>query len=485
MADFLRRRPGTILFLIGLYYVLAIALRVLRSPAVNTDEAEQAFLSQFLSVGYGAQPPLYNWVQYAISQVMGASVLSLSVTKNLLLFLFVVCYGLAARVALRDRSLASIAMLGPLTLSPVFLLAQNDLSHTVAALFCVSLFLWGLCLCLTAPSLGAYLLTGFAAGLGCIAKYNFAFVPAAALIAMAIDPAFRPRLLDRRILAALLAGVAIAIPHALWMPFHLDALTGNTLAEMREGTSKATLPIVFHGALSFTGASLQAIAPPLIFFALIFWGQWKAIAVASSPMSRLVGRTIALCFLIVFLVMLATKASHMREKWLVLYTALMPLWLALKVSAAGIDAGQRLGRATTLILTTVMLGLTIIQVRVPLAASKGRFGELHEPWADFAQRMREHGTPATILCGDLQAAGNMKVQFPDAMVYDLGHRKMFAPPASLTSPIAVVAAGAMLDDATAMAALTAIAAPEPLQRLDLPFPGKGGKTYPFAFAFRQ
>lgn len=43
--------------------------------------------TQQLSMGYGSQPPLYTWLQWLVNQVVGPSVLSLSVLKHSLLAL--------------------------------------------------------------------------------------------------------------------------------------------------------------------------------------------------------------------------------------------------------------------------------------------------------------------------------------------------------------------------------------------------------------
>src|SRR5687768_13321807 len=95
ISDALARRPELVLWLIAAYYVLAIALRVLRSEALESDEAEQLVQSQFFLMGYGRQPPFYNWLQYGVIQLTGPSIFALSLVKNLLLFLCCAIYGLA------------------------------------------------------------------------------------------------------------------------------------------------------------------------------------------------------------------------------------------------------------------------------------------------------------------------------------------------------------------------------------------------------
>ena len=71
--------------LLLLYFGAHIVSRTLVSDALELDEAEQALWTQQLAAGYGTQPPLYTWLQWAVFQVAGVSVLSLSLLKNTLL----------------------------------------------------------------------------------------------------------------------------------------------------------------------------------------------------------------------------------------------------------------------------------------------------------------------------------------------------------------------------------------------------------------
>ena len=60
-----------------------VAMRLLASPALKWDEAEQILWTQELALGYGPQPPLYTWLQWAMNQVFGPSVLALSLLTTL------------------------------------------------------------------------------------------------------------------------------------------------------------------------------------------------------------------------------------------------------------------------------------------------------------------------------------------------------------------------------------------------------------------
>lgn len=415
----LARKPEIVFHVIAAYCLISIVFRILRQPSLEADEAEQAFLSQYLLIGYGNQPPFYNWLQYLVSEAFGMSIATLSLVKNGLLFLCCLFYGLAARTILADRALSMIAMLGVLTLPPIFFLAQRDLSHTIAALFTVSLFLYAFLNTLKRPSLGWYLATGFAVGVGILSKYNFVIVPTAAVIAILPDTELRRRIFDWRVLAAIAVAALIVAPHAWWVLDNLGSATGDTINEMKEGAENVVLPLWLHGTLFLLLAILKGIAPPLAVFAIVFHRDLKVIARAESRWTRVMGRMILACFAIVAIITVAMSASAIREKWLALFIVLLPLYLAAKVEAAGVDTAPKLPRFLTIVAVLAVGSVLLLFIRVTVAGMIGQYSFAHTPYKAFAKTVvEEHGAiPASIITDDRVLAGNLKIQLPEADIY--------------------------------------------------------------------
>ncbi|MCA1489746.1 ArnT family glycosyltransferase [Sinorhizobium alkalisoli] len=418
MLDIVERRPNAVIVALAGYFLLCIALRLAISSSLEIDESEQAFLSQFLQLGYGPQAPFYNWLQYGLSQAMGPSLATMTVLKNGLLFLCCLFYGLAARLVLQDRRLAAMAMLGVLSLPPVFLLAQRDLSHTVAALFAVSLFLYGFLRTLTRPSLAAYLLTGLAVGIGAISKYNFVLVPTAAIIAILPERELRARVFDWRIVAAIAVAALIALPHGIWILQNLDAASAGTLNEMKEREAEGRLLQALHGVSALVSAVIGGSFVTVILFGLVVRGKVLLVWRAESLWTRVIGRTIALSFLAVLLIVLGVAATHIREKWLVLYLLLLPLYLCLKIEAAKIDPMPGFKLFASLIATIVFGALVVVSGRAVVRPWFGDYSRLNIPYASFAEAIEtsKGQQPAFVLTDDKQAAGNFRTQFANATV---------------------------------------------------------------------
>lgn len=94
------------------------------------DESEQILWAQSLALGYGPQPPLYTWMQWAICQVPGLSALALAVLKHLLIGLTYCLAWLAGRQLLNEKGAWWVA--GGLLLMPPFGWDSTELKSLVA-----------------------------------------------------------------------------------------------------------------------------------------------------------------------------------------------------------------------------------------------------------------------------------------------------------------------------------------------------------------
>lgn len=415
MRHYVIRRPNIVFLLIAAYFLFSFLMRLVRPHALEFDDAEQALLSQFVLSGYGTQPPFYNWLQFGLTDVLGLSLASMTLLKSLLLLLTCVLFGLTGRLIIRNPTLSVMPMLGILTLPPIFLLSQRDLSHTVAALLAVALFLYGFFLTLRKPTVLSYVLTGIAVGIGLISKYNFVILPVAAILAVLPEADFRNRIFDKRVLIAVLVAIAIVMPHTIWLLQNLDRASGGTLSEMKEGGSDGGwMASAITGTLSLLAAAARGSALPLIAFGAIFYRDLSAAARSGTPWSRIVGRMLLLCLVCVFLVVVGLGATQIREKWLILFMVLLPLYLSLKLDAADVEPGERLW-PLVLVSGTLTVGVVVMLTATSLLGPLiGSVSNLHIPYARFADEVvaQKGMPPATILVTDRLLGGNLHMQFP-------------------------------------------------------------------------
>lgn len=412
MIERLARQPATLYLLLAAYFALNAALRLASPASLELDEGQQLYFTQWFSLGYGPQPPLYNWLQYAAVQVFGNSVAALTLLKNAMLFLSFALLGLTARSVLRNPALAVMATLGLFTMPQISYEAQRDLTHTVALLFSACLFLYALVRAIERPTLFNYALTGLAIGLGMLSKYNFILLPAAAFLALASDRDLRARLLDPRLLATAVIAAAVFAPHGWWLVGHMAEATQSTLGKM-EG-DVAGLAGRLKGAVSLLGAIAVISLPPLAVFLLAFGGGVRRSWSAQSRWTRLFGRILVAATVLLFLVVLSGAATQIKSRWLVALFFLLPLYLAAKVEALGEAAPPGALRRFAIPVIAVMVLVPLTLFGRPWLAAFGQYGKQNVPYGPAIEAILRSGadTPSLILAADQQLAGNARLNAP-------------------------------------------------------------------------
>lgn len=492
MRKALSRNPDMVLVLIAGYFLLAVAARLLRSPALEVDETQQAIYSQFLLMGYGSQPPFYSWLQYALNGILGPSIAALSLLKNGLMFICCLYFWSAARLLLREKALANIATLGIITLPTVFVMVQRDLTHTALAFAAVSLFTYALFKTLKTPSAWGYALTGFAIGLGFLSKYNVIVIPLTTIAALALEKDFRQRLLDWRMLLTIAVAVAVVTPHLLWVLDNMELATRQTTGEMREGSEN----VGFHalaGSLDLLLAFVKGVALTTVIYAVLFFKDLKSIVRASDQSTRIVGRIILISFIFVLLIVWGMGATQMRQKWIAVYLLLWPLYLALKVQAAGVLAERKLPSMLTLTAVLSLGFVVVLLARGLVAPHFERYSLVHIPYDKFGEAVRKDGQtePRYVIASDVLVGGNLKMQFPNATVFS-GNKDIEKLPAEWPVGAVVLLAGTNddgvlpQDSAAALAKLaerSSLPAPAEIRHVEVSYNGKGDKRHAFYYAW--
>jgi 4-amino-4-deoxy-L-arabinose transferase-like glycosyltransferase len=411
------RRPHLILAVLGTYFLLHLIVRLSIPNALELDEAEQMLLSQWFAFGYNSQPPFYNWVQYGVTSLLGVSLFSLSLLKCSMLFLSYTFYWLTARLTLKNSSLVVVATLGLLTVPQIVFEAQRDLTHSVATIFAGSLFLYGFFRTLKTPSAISYAIVGIATGIGMISKYNFALLPAAALVAALIDTDFRKRIFDWRLALTIVLSIAIVLPHALWFLQHFDLAVDRTLHKMT-GAGEGFLSQVSTGFFRFISAMVGIAGVSVVIFLALFAKSLRAMWRASSRWTRIAGRILLIEIGAIALMILLAGVDNVADRWLTPLFLILPLYICMKADSAEVDAGAPLRKS--LAVGGVIMGvvLAVLAMRAYYGPLLGKYQRLNIPYASFAETIRKDigGEPGLIVGYDPHLDGNMRLLMPDTPV---------------------------------------------------------------------
>jgi 4-amino-4-deoxy-L-arabinose transferase-like glycosyltransferase len=414
---------GQFLGLLLGYFLLQIVLRLWISSSLDLDESEQLVLTQKLSWGYGSQPPLYTWIQWAFFKVFGPSVFGLSLLKNILLFCTYLLTYLNARL-ITGRPICGMAAAASLLFIPQIVWeSQRDLTHSVLAamLACATLF----CFLRLAQntrkpaseggggSIRNYALFGLCAGLGVLSKYNFALLLVALMLAAISMREFRAVVFNRRMLVAGMIAVLLILPNLTWALEHRN-LALSAAGKFRIQESSHWFGAVISGFKGLIVCSVTFFAPLAVVYTLIF-GKRRASdgAAERSFCGVLLWRMLLASYGLMVLAIVIFRISDVRDRWLLPILVTSPV-LAVVWLQRRLDAG-RLKWIFGIVLATFAL-----EGRIIWAEQLHRTQPWNRPYDALAQEMKSTLAPASAVITDTTLlAGNLRLQLPD---------KTFTPP---------------------------------------------------------
>ncbi len=407
---------------LALYFGAQTVCRVLVSPALELDEAEQVLWSQQLALGYGTQPPLYTWLQWAVFQLCGASVVSLALLKNLLLASTYGFVFLAGRL-LMPTPLAALAAASMLLLPQIGWESSRDLTHSVLLTTLAAATLYLTLALLQRPRPALYLLLGATAGLGFLAKYSYGLFLLALMLALLAGRDTRAVMRSPWTLAAMLIALLILMPHGLWLLDHWHQVTESTMAKLEGGPTSGRTASIARGLLSLLAAMAGFLWPWALAMGLLFG---RTLFARRSPHAATATRTwdpsalwrrYAMVLAVLFVAMvLVAGVTHFKDRWMQPFLFCVPLMV---FSARPQLAGHlRLGRLRRILLGVGLLVLVLLALRPHYHAWRGKPDELNLPAHTLVQALREAGYAGrgTIVTSDRALGGTLRLQFPAARV---------------------------------------------------------------------
>lgn len=400
-------------YLLGTYFLAQLLVRLFMPDSLDLDEAEQLFQSQWWMLGYGPQPPLYNWIQQLFLGLFGHQVLALSLFKNLLLFGTWSFVYLVADKVLRSNRLAALVTLSLVFIPQISWESQRDLSHSVLVTSLSILTLYQGLRLLEKPELNNYLILGLIVGLGCNAKYSYLLFVAALFLAALSLTDIRKQLLRPALIPASLLALAICAPHWWWLVGNLYLASESTISKLMRPEDQSFLVLRWQGLVSLVTASLQFI----LLFAVVFGGFLVRKAARDprplSPVERLILRYFVALLILFLVFILATGVNFIKDRWMQPLMLLAPLaafliWGKQKASA------QR-GFGITALIFMVLIP-SLLALRVVAVDLTGRPERLNLPYSEFVTEAFPDEKPALVLTERVRTAGNLRLQLPDTRV---------------------------------------------------------------------
>lgn len=453
------------LVICGYFAAMAVWRRLL-GAGLALDDAEILLWSRHLAWGYGPQPPLYSWLQWAFLQVVPDPLLALALLKNGLLAATYLAVWRLLRTAHPDH-VAGPAALALFLVPQVSWDSQRELTHSVLATALVA----GTALAFWTRALpgrpGGWALLGLVTGLGLLAKPNFVIVPAALVLAAATLAGQRRRIAPAGVLlAAVVAALVVAMP-LRWALAHPELAFASARKLQTAGGVGAAAAA--SGLTELARALLRVLVLPAVVLGTIrFLHRGKAVAAPWTDLDRLLLRAVAIGAVLATAGVLLSGTANVRPIWLMPVVVLAAPVAAARLLAVTGPAGARALLRTLAVLALVVFVALGVRIRY---GEPGNPALNRAPVAEIAEMVAARFPGAErIVAAPAWLAGSLVYLRPDLPV--VSPETPGPPPAAGARVIAVWWDGDKRDGIVAGLARswsTPVALSAPV-RLTLPFP---------------
>jgi hypothetical protein len=417
---------------LGILYGLVYSnIRIAISPNLPQDDVTANIFAQTFELGYvERQPPLYEWLLWGVQNFTGPVGVSFLIIKFMLLTATFAFLYLAATRIFSDRRWATIAGLSPLLLHQIGWNYHEGVTQTAVMMCAIAASFWAFMRLVERRAMGDYVLFGFIAGLGVLSKYIFICYLFILVVCALFQPALRKRLLDWRMLAAVITVFVVVAPFVYWLIFErkdLVALYNTAVAPPVSNWWKGRgigLALALYSPLGFL-FPLDIILPG--FFPGTLREGWLAVRRAVHPRTwdqkkadwRLLLLHMAMGgFIFLSLGALLGGATHFLERYMHPFSLLTPLWMLGLVESSGNSQRRVMVLATFLLVVTVLIvplrAYDLLHSRMHVACSKCRIGL---PYDGLAEALKARGfRSGTLIAVNRHDAGNLRRLFPEARI---------------------------------------------------------------------
>jgi len=406
--------PTTMFFvLLGLYFGLHVVLRLVASPALELDEAEQVVHTQWLLPGYGPEPPLYTWLQILFIKIFGLNILALSLLKNPLLFSSYIFLFLGARIITRNESLAAIAALSLLFIPQISWGAQRDLTNSVLLIASCSAFFYTSIRLVEKQTLLNYFLLGLALGAGLLSKHNFSLFVAALIISFISSAQGQKAMCKPHILLTALVAAFMVSPYVLWAVSHIDPATSSLHKLHFQGWSATPAALV-----KLTVSLASALVPVILVYALFFPQIFRQSPQSTPTEHYSISLRRFFLLLIAFLLIMAVffHVTKWKSRWLAPLFILLPVWFVNRMTWRELTKRRMVSFIKISALVSMVI-LVVMGLRTLASRYTGFVSDLNYPSSAVATAIKKLGFSRGIIVTDRQViAGDMRIQFPQTLV---------------------------------------------------------------------
>ena len=204
--------------LVALYSVAHIFARVLASPNLGEDDPVTNVLVQSLEAGYSVyQPPLFEWLNWALQQATGPTLLGFQLIKYALLIATVGALYIAAFEVTRNVVWSVITAEALTLIYHVGWRFHEGFTGLISAMLCSALALVFVLRIVRSGRLSDFIFLGLALGFGLLSEHSFMMGLVALLLAGALVEHVRTRLFGAKLIVTFVIAALLVSPYYWWI----------------------------------------------------------------------------------------------------------------------------------------------------------------------------------------------------------------------------------------------------------------------------
>lgn len=399
------------LILLVVYFGAHVLIRTLLSHSADLDESDQLVLTQKASWGYGPQPPLYTWIQFAFFAVFGTSIFALALFKNLLLLGTGTLAYLNTRLITRSPA-SGIAAAASLFFIPQFAWeSQRDLTNSVLASTLALATLFVFLRLFQTRRLADYLIFGICAGLGLLSKYNYVLLLISLLLTAACRKESRVIMRNPGMLLSMTVCLLCFLPNGLWILRH-ESETFRTASKFLAKASAPTDSTIAAGLASLAVSTTTFLGPFVLLTIFLLWKKSDPVKFRfESAQAKVLGQVLLTAYGLLVFSVLVFHVRDIRERYLQPILVCVPV-LVFAVFQQRLDS-RRFRRVVTAAGTVMVIVMICIPGRILFAERMHRTEPLNKPFDAIARQMRPALRDTTTIVADTELlAGNLRLNIP-------------------------------------------------------------------------
>jgi len=404
------------IFLIFIYLVVHVVIRLSLSETFQVDDREQIFYAQELLIGYPfPQPPLYSWISWISFKLFGSSLFSLTFVKYILIFSTFIVIWLISQIIIENRKHDPILLFSFLLMPSFFWHMHQGFTHTILLSLGIVLVIFSLLKLREKNSIQNYIALGLSMSILFLSKYSFLIFIFPIMISAFSIFSFRQTFLSPRILISLSILLLCVLPHYTWVYqnfFELSSTIQNKLnIQEVQNVSTSSLSEFFLSSLGF-------IFPLVLFLFLAIKPKKINSCFEKNDYQKLFERFFLVIGFIMVLLSIFLSIGQIKVRWLHPIWMLFPFWLILQL-----ERKEKISKKIIYLfkVTVVTLSLLIITVRIfqsTLAPSFGLSGRINVPITETIRKIpHQYIDDSLIITNDFVLLPHLISYYPNKIKY--------------------------------------------------------------------